>query len=89
MLLRMERSAGFGRGLCDPGSRRGGGEASEQCGWPVGRLKLMDRLRNFASRSFHSAQNHKFGYFCATNARAWLSSGRVEFEPSQTFNSSA
>ena len=28
-------------------------------------------------------------YFCATNSRARLSSGRVELDPSQTFNRSA
>jgi hypothetical protein len=28
-------------------------------------------------------------YFCATNSLARLSSGRVEFDPSQTFSSSA
>jgi hypothetical protein len=28
-------------------------------------------------------------YFCATNCLARLSSGRVEFEPSQTFSNSA
>jgi len=29
------------------------------------------------------------GYFWATSSRARLSSGRVEFDPSQTFSSSA
>jgi hypothetical protein len=28
-------------------------------------------------------------YFCATNSRALLNSGRVEFDPSQTFSNSA
>jgi hypothetical protein len=34
-------------------------------------------------------RNSSAFYFCATNCLALLNSGRVEFDPSQTFNSSA
>jgi hypothetical protein len=32
---------------------------------------------------------HNLGYFCATNFLAWLNSGRVEFDPPQTFSNVA